>query len=213
MAIRIYCLDDHELIVQGLRTDLGSLEEFSIVGSATDPRIGLEEILMNRASIDIVVTDIEMPHITGFQVCESIKSSGPMPRVVYLTYHMNDETRYKATRTKMDGMIYKNATKDELASFLSDVHRGESVVIRNLPEGVQPIRESTALTTAERRVLYLIACEGLTNSEAAERLHRSKDTIETHRKSIMSKLGLKNTVGLVHYALSIGICSSPPPHD
>ena len=211
MPIRLYILDDHELIISGLRSDLQSFPTFEIVGSHTDPRVGLEEILSRRQEIDIVVADIEMPHLSGFQVCNAIKEGGHQPRVVYLTYHMSPETRYRAMRTKMDGITYKNATATELATFLEAVHTGDNVVIGNVQRPPTATSVTAVLTTREQEVLYYLACLGLTNSEVAERMHRSKDTIETHRKNIMSKLGLKNTVELVHYAMSANICSDPPP--
>jgi len=203
-------LDDHELIIEGLRSDLHGNENIVLVGHNTDARIGLEEILANRDGIDVVITDVDMPHITGFQVCDVIKSSGPLPRVAFLTYHMNDETRYKAKRTQMDGMTYKNATKLELIAFIESVHSGKSVVVDNVPTSAIPITSTTPLTSREKEVLYYLACKGLTNAEVADLMHRSKDTIETHRKNIMSKLDLKNTVEMVHYALSVDVCNNPP---
>lgn len=205
--IRVYCVDDHELILDGLCADLERYEQFCVVGRATDPRRALEEITQLRDEIDIVITDVDMPHMSGFQLCDAVKSAGDLPRVVYLTYHVNEELRVRAMRTKMDGITYKSGSKSEIVSFIEDVCKGGHVVIRNLPVNVSMIRESTELTATEKVVLQLLACEGLTNAEAAERLFRSKDTIETHRKNVMSKLGLKNTVEMVHYAISAGICS------
>lgn len=212
--IRVYCVDDHELILDGLCADLDGYEQFQVVGRSTDPRVAVDEISKRREEIDIVITDIDMPHMSGFQLCEAIKSMGDMPRVVYLTYHINEELRVRAMRTKMDGITYKSGSKSEIVAFIEDVCKGGHVVIRNLPANVPMIRESTELTATEKVVLQLLACEGLTNAEAAERLFRSKDTIETHRKNVMGKLGLKNTVEMVHYAISAGICSKgTPPTD
>jgi DNA-binding NarL/FixJ family response regulator len=207
MAIRVYCIDDHQLIVDGLRADLDGHHDISVVGTATDPHVGLSEIMARRDSVDIVLTDIEMPGMTGFAVCDALKREGVLPRVAYLTYHISDDVRHKATRTKMDGMIYKNATVSELVDFLHAVHAGTSTIIRNLPVDVTIIRASAKLTSTEKTVLRLIACEGLTNAEAAARLNRSKDTVETHRKNIMFKLEVRNTVELVHYAIGVGICN------
>lgn len=205
--IRVYCVDDHELILHGLCADLGSHEHFHVVGSTTDPRAALEEILLRRHEIDIVISDVDMPHMSGFQLCEAIKQASELPRVVFLTYHINDELRVKAMRTSMDGLIYKSAPKAEIASFLQDIWNGSHQIVRHLPSNVNVIRESMELTATEKVVLALLACEGLTNAEAAAKLFRSKETIETHRKNLMSKLGLKNTVEMVHFAINAGICS------
>ncbi|MBU3679591.1 MAG: response regulator transcription factor [Candidatus Kapabacteria bacterium] len=207
---RVYCVDDHELILDGLCSDLAKAEDFVVVGQSTDPKQALEEILDRRDEIDVVITDIDMPHMSGFDLCEEIKRHGALPRVVYLTYHVSDEIRYKALRSKMDGITFKSASTDSIISFIDEVCKGENIIVRALPTHVKLIQQSNELTATERTVTRLLACEGLTNSEAAERLHRSKDTVETHRKNIMSKLGLKNTVELVHFAIRSGICNLNP---
>lgn len=204
--IRIYCVDDHELILQGLRADLSGVEDLEIVGMSSDARKGLEEILRRRHELDVVLTDIEMPNITGIQICAALKAAEAALKVGYLTYHMTDEIRYKARRSGVDGMIYKNATADEIRSFIRALHSGSAQESTTTAALSEQIRVSTPLTPTERTVLYYLACRGLTNAELATAMHRSKDTVETHRKNIMSKLGLKNTVELVHYAISAGIC-------
>jgi len=204
---RVYCVDDHEIILDGLCNDLRKVEDVVVVGQSTDPRQALSEILSKRDEIDIVVTDIDMPHMSGFELCAEIKRHGTLPRVVYLTYHVSDEIRYKALRSPTDGITFKSASTESIISFIHEVCKGENIIVRALPTNVKVVQQSNELTTTERLVARLLACEGLSNSEAADRLHRSKDTVETHRKNIMSKLGLKNTVELVHFAIRAGICN------
>lgn len=205
--IRVYCVDDHELILDGLCSDLSRSDQFEVVGFSTDPRTAVQEILQKRSDIDVVITDIDMPHMSGFQVCDEIKKYGVSPRVMYLTYHISDEIRFKAMRTPMDGITFKSSSRNDIIKFVEDVFNGDNIIVRNLPENVAMVRESTELTATELVVLKLLACEGLTNAEAAGKLHRSKDTVETHRKNLMSKLGLKNTVEMVHYAIQTGVCA------
>ncbi|MFM8438844.1 MAG: response regulator, partial [Candidatus Kapaibacterium sp.] len=177
---------------------------------STSPTEALALIRAQRSRIDIVITDIEMPVMTGFQLCSALKDEGELPYVGYLTYRMNEETRFKALRTKVDGLIYKSASIPELADFLRRIMSGPRPVVENIPEELVPIQETTPLTSAERKVLYYIACECLTTRETAELLHRSEETVMTHRKNIMEKLCIRNIAGLVRYALHIGLQNNPP---
>lgn len=210
MSIRVFFVDDHELIIDGLVKNFTTIPDVRVVGTSTSPTDALKIINTKRTEIDIVITDIEMPAMSGFQLCSALKESGELPYVGYLTYRMNEETRFKALRTKVDGLIYKSASIAELTDFMRRIMAGPRPVIENIPEELVPIQETTPLTSTERKVLFYIACECLTTRETAELLHRSEETIITHRKNIMEKLGIRNIAALVNYALHIGLHNNPP---
>lgn len=210
MSIRVFFVDDHELIIDGLVKNFASIPDVTIVGTSSDPVAALEVIRAKRASIDIVITDIEMPALSGFQLCSALKDEHELPYVGYLTYRMNEETRFKALRTKVDGLIYKSASIAELTEFLHRIIAGPRPVIENIPEDLVPIPETTPLTSSERKVLYYIACECMTTRETSAVLNRSEETVVSHRKNIMEKLGIRNIAGLVNYALHIGLHNNPP---
>ena len=210
MSIRVFFIDDHELIIDGLVKNFSTVPDVTVVGTSTSPTDALDMIRAKRSQIDIVITDIEMPVMTGFQLCSALKESGDLPYVGYLTYRMNEETRFKAMRTKVDGLIYKSASIPELTDFLHRIMKGPRPVIENIPEELVPIQETTPLTSAERKVLYYIACECMTTRETAAMLNRGEETIISHRKNIMEKLGIRNIAGLVKYALHIGLQNNPP---
>ena len=210
MSIRVFFIDDHELIIDGLVKNFSHKSSIHVVGTSNQPLAALEVIRERQRDIDIVITDIEMPGMSGFQVCAAIKEMENAPYVGYLTYRMNEETRFKALRTKVDGLIYKSASIPELTAFMERIMSGPRPVIENIPDELVPIQESVPLTSSERKVLYYIACECMTTRETASMLHRSEQTVVSHRKNIMEKLGIRNIAGLVQYALSIGLQNNPP---
>jgi DNA-binding NarL/FixJ family response regulator len=176
-----------------------------VVGSATDPVKGLAEIEARRAEIDVVISDIQMPGMLGFDVCEALKKSGPSPRIIFLTYFSQPEVRFRAQRAGVDGLVPKIASVEEIVQCVRDVMAGryvEALPSETNPESV----ERQILTPTEMDILRLLVCEELTSNEIAERMQRSSNTIESHRRNIMLKLDAKNVVGLVKYAVSIGLC-------
>ncbi len=209
MKIRLYIMDDHVLMIDGLRSYFIDHDEFHIVGTATDPRIGLAEIEVKRDQIDIVLTDIEMPYMSGLDVCASLRAHAPHPKIAFLTYHVNSELRYKVERSKADGLIYKNVTKEELFELLKNIHLGINASQEPEPDH-KPLTVATPLTTTELKVLYYIGVCFYTSKETANAMFRSEETINSHRKNIMSKLGVHKTAELVRYAKYVGLDKNPP---
>lgn len=209
MKIQLYIMDDHVLVIDGLRSYFVDQEEFNVVGTATDPRIGMDEIMAKREQIDIVLTDIEMPHISGLDICSALRATSANPKVVFLTYHINSEMRYKVDRSKADGLIYKNVTKEELFDHLKSIHHGVVGPIEPEPKQ-KPLTVATPLTTTELKVLYYIGVCFYTSKETAQTMFRSEETINSHRKNIMSKLGVHKTAELVRYAKYVGLDKNPP---
>lgn len=208
MKIRLYIMDDHELILDGLRSYFVGNDDFEIVGTATDPRVGLEEITRGKDVIDIVLTDIEMPHMSGLEVCSKLQAHSLRPKVVFLTYHVNSEIKYKVTRSKAEGLVYKNASKEELFRLLTLVHEGESGQV--YPPSPPPPPPPTSLTSTELKVLYYIGCCHYTAKQTAAVMFRSEETINSHRKNIMSKLDMHKNTELVQYAEYLGLAKNPP---
>ncbi|MBS1561021.1 MAG: response regulator transcription factor [Bacteroidetes bacterium] len=209
-TIRVYCVDDHPIVLNGLRADLEHASSIRIVGSTTDPRIALEEILALGNNIDVVLTDIEMPHISGFDICTTLKKLASAPRVIFFTYHMTPEVQYKAERVKVDGIVYKSASAEVIVESIECVYHGLDAhdgIIYDPPPGAHPFA-AASLTEAEMVVLRCIVCEHLSTNEIAEKLFRSRHTIEQHRKNIMEKLDVHNVMQLMAYGYHIGLCSN-----
>lgn len=208
--IRVYCVDDHPIVLNGLRADLEDIPSLSIVGFTTDARTALEDVLSMGNRVDVVLSDIEMPYISGFDICSALKKIAPTPRLIIFTYHMTPEVQYKAERVKVDGILYKSAGAAEIIECIEKVHRGLHIGTTLPPSENLPLKVATPLTESELNVLRCIVCEHLSTNEIAEKLYRSRHTIEQHRKNIMEKLDVHNVMQLMAYGYSIGLCADAP---
>ena len=210
MKIRVYIVDDHPLIIDGFRLNFDDHRRISVVGSQTDPGRALEEINSRRNEIDVVLLDISMPSMSGFEICQRLKASGERPYVVFMTFHVDDVTRMKIDHSSYDGLILKSDRIEDVAEGIKRVYDGPRPALHEAQSTDHRSPTPDLLTQSELVVLYLIAVRGLTSREIAERLSRSEETVYKHRKNIMEKLGIHNVQGLVWYAMSIELHYRPP---
>lgn len=210
---RIVIADDHAVVREGIRHVLGASPDFEVVGEAGT---GREAVRLTEAhKPDVVVLDISMPDGGGLDVVGRVRQSAPASRVLVLSIH--DDERYvrESVRAGANGYLRKDSTPAELRDAVRAVHRGESyfspaiaerlaAAERGAPEGEgPPAGRLAALTPRERDVLRGIV-EGLTNKEIAARLEISTRTVESHRESLMQKLGVRNVAALTRLALEEG---------
>jgi DNA-binding NarL/FixJ family response regulator len=116
------------------------------------------------------------------------------------------EVTFKADHVGADGLLFKYAGPDEIADGIRTAHRGLHVRSKIVESSDRAGKVAASLTETESTVLRLIVCECLTSAQIAEKLMRSKHTVETHRRNMMAKLNAKNVLDLVQFAQSIGIC-------
>ncbi len=210
MKIRLFIIDDHPLIVDGLVTSLGRHAGLVVAGSSSNPEQGLREILARKGEIDVVLLDISMPGMSGLEVCKRIKSDGGRPLVIFLTFLTDEFTRLQLQQIPHDGLYFKNSPIDELVEYVRQVHAG---VVRSDDQHVRNASGTDAepvLSRTEIIVLYYIAVRGLTSREISDILDRSEQTVIKHRKNLMLKLGIRNIQGLVWYAISKDLHINPP---
>lgn len=186
---------------------------FEIVGEASN---GLEAIkLAKELKPDMVICDVSMPRLGGFDATAEIHQALPATRILLLSMHEGDEYFYKALKAGGSGYVLKRSTETELLTAVHEVLRGgiylrQPTAQRILqtaldPEGPPEGPESlSVLTPREREVLQAIA-SGMTNQEIADRFVVSVRTIETHRAHIIDKLGIRKRSELVQYALRKGL--------
>jgi DNA-binding NarL/FixJ family response regulator len=192
-----------------------SVPEYEIVGEAQD---GIEAVrAVERLEPDLILMDLSMPRMNGFEAIREVKSRFPEIKILVLTVHKTEEHVLEAFQAGADGYLLKYAAKDELFLALKSVFEGRSFlsplisdkVIDGFVEGARSIKETSAwdtLTSRERQVLKLIA-EGYANKEIAEHLFISVKTVETHRSNIMKKLDLHNASEITAYAMKRGLLS------
>ena len=206
--IRVLVADDHAMVREGIRSVL-EREGFQVVGEATT---GTEVLPLAEAQQpDVAVLDISMPGETGLQAAARLRHALPHIRVLILSMYDNTEYVLESVRAGAHGYLLKDGAAQELASAIRTVLGGEAyfspAVAARLSEAVRGdiAREQRnsnldLLTGREREVLAGIA-RGLTNKEIAGELGISHRTVETHRESLMKKLGIRTVAGLTKFAL------------
>jgi DNA-binding NarL/FixJ family response regulator len=209
MKARILLGDDHQLILDGLRNVLQS--HYEIAGLAQDGRALVQAA--EKLKPDLVVVDISMPLLNGFEAAKHIKKSLPHTKVIFLSQHLNPAYLKQALRLGASGYVLKAGATEELQKAIEAVLRGKTYITPAFGEDViarlwnregELSEETEGLTERQREILQLIM-EGRGNKEIADILHLSVKTIEFHRARIMGKLGVKTVAELTKAALQQGL--------
>lgn len=204
--IRVYCIDDHPVILDGLRHDLSLSPRIKVIGTATDPEKGLIEIQALLNDVDVVVTDFEMPGMNGLQVCKAVKALRSSIKVVFYTMHNTELVNTKAHQAGANALLYKNSGSEEIHTLITNVMNGLAVIPTPVASAPKTGFPRVDLTPTERLIVKLVGCDCMTTRQIADHLHRSTHTIEAHRKNIMAALDIHTVQELVHYALLNRMC-------
>ena len=194
-AIRVYLLDDHELVRQGIRRVLESSGEIDVVGEGDTIAIGTSQIRSLRP--DVAVLDVRLPDGSGIEACRAIRSTDPHVRALILTSYDDDEALLAAIMAGAAGYVLKEIRGHDLVDAVRRVAAGQSLidptVTTRLLDRVRSGRaggsELDSLTPQEQRLLGYIA-EGLTNREIAERMSLAEKTVKNYVSSVLAKLGV-----------------------
>ncbi len=208
MAVRIVMADDHAMFRSGLRALIESEDDIEIVAEAESGWEVLE--ILDKTDFDILVLDISMPGLSGSAIAEKALEKRPELLIIILTMYDDEHYVQEFFRLGVRGYVLKKSTGTDLIQAIKAVYRGESYIDPALVESIiSPyVGKSAAkksgqmdrLSQREIEVCRLLAL-GYSHSKAAEKLCISRRTVEAHRAHIMTKLGLKDRVDLVHFAL------------
>lgn len=196
MTIRVYLLDDHEMVRRGLRDVLSAESDMEVVGEAATVTDGVVGI--SHTNPDVALVDIVLPDGSGVEVCEAVKKLSPGVKTIVITSFSDDNTLFAAISAGAAGYLLKRVTGDELVRSIRAVNDGQSLVDPRLTDrmfdrlrtGQSDDEERLAgLAERERRLLELVA-EGLTNRSIGERLHLSEKTVKNYVSALLRKLGM-----------------------
>src|ERR1041384_4792486 len=203
---RLIIADDHVMFAQGLESLLR--DEFDLLGTARNGEELVEATL--RLQPDVILVDISMPVLNGFDAVRRIRANGVDTRIIFLTMHDDATLLSEAFRCGASGYILKQAAGEELVNAIREVAHGNNYVsplVTNLPAEPLPIHtQKTTITPRQREVLELIS-RGLTMKEIASQLNISTRTAESHKYEMMKILGVDSTAELIRYSLRLGLIS------
>ena len=213
--IRVFIVDDHTLIRDGLRALLTADPLFEVVGEASNGQALLDQL--PTVAADVVLLDLNMPVLDGLATTHRLREEYPDLRILLLSMMTHERTIGEALAAGAHGYVLKNADKYEVVAALQGVAAGKRFLCSEIGLGLlekallqesRPLAPGTPpgvhLTHREREILQLVA-SGLTNQEIADKLFTSKRTVESHRQNLLEKTGVKNTPALVKYAMERGL--------
>lgn len=212
MSLRILLADDHKMFRDGLRPLLEGTPGLSVAGEAAD---GHEAVrLAAELRPDVVVMDISMPDLNGIEATRRIRAVAPGTRVIVLSMHADRRFVTEALKAGACGYLLKDSAFAELVEAIRSAAQGRAFLSRAITDvvvqdyvGLARQEDGSAfaiLSAREREVLQLVA-EGSSTKEIADRLAISVKTVETHRRQIMERLGLRSVAELTKYAIREGL--------
>ncbi len=192
----LFIVDDHYMVIEGIRSLLGSEPDIHWMGHATTAASC--RAFLNTRQPDVVLMDVNLPDGSGIDLCRDVRQRYPSVRIIGLSTFNQQSYVQRMMANGACGYLLKNADKNELLAAIAAAMRGERYVSADAgaPAAHRSAGGIPILTRRELEVLALIA-EGLTNAQIAERLFLSVTTVETHRKNLLAKFDTKNTANLI----------------
>ncbi len=208
--INLLIVDDHTMFLQGIISLLEQETNITIAGKAVNGKEALE--IIQKTAIDFIILDISMPEMDGIELSKILKKQYPHIKILILSTHSNVMIVSRLIRIGVNGYLLKNAEKEELLKAINTIASGENYFAEELQEKhfnnstriEKQVSNLTELSSREKEILVLIAQEYNT-AEIAEKTFISLNTVNTHRRNLLSKLNAKNTAGLVKYAVENGL--------
>jgi DNA-binding NarL/FixJ family response regulator len=208
--LHILIADDHGIVRSGIRMLIDRQQGMRVVAEAED---GIQAVELAQATHpDVAILDVTMPRMTGLQAAREIRARAPNTRVLLLSMHDDERYFFDAVDVGANGYVLKRSADTDLIDAIQAVARGEQFVspvteraaIKEWLESGRVDRLEDPLTPRELDVVKLIA-EAYTNKQIAAALHVSEKTVESHRANVFSKLGMRDRVELVRYAIRRGL--------
>jgi DNA-binding NarL/FixJ family response regulator len=202
--IRIVMVDDHQIVLDGLRALLEDVTDFDLVFSTTNPHDVLE--YLGRHKADLLMTDVMMPVMTGQELARQVRKNYPGIKILTLSMSgMGDTVDEMVNDADINGYVLKNIGKEELEKAIRTIaaggqYFGEEVLVElEKASNLQREMDAVQLTQREIEIIKLIEKE-MSNREIAEHLFISERTVETHRKNIFRKTRTNSVIGLIKFA-------------
>jgi DNA-binding NarL/FixJ family response regulator len=205
MTIRVFLLDDHEIVRRGLPALRDAAGDVEVVGEAGAAEEALRRVPATNP--DVAVLDVRLPDGDGVEVCRELRSRGGELQCLMLTSFADDEALFDAIMAGASGYVLKQIRGTELVDAIRKVASGQSLldpnvtarVLDRLRTGAPEDKKLEGLTDQERRILDLLA-EGLTNREIADRMYLAEKTVRNYVSNLLAKMGMQRRTEAAVYA-------------
>jgi DNA-binding NarL/FixJ family response regulator len=201
--IEVLIVEDHPMVIEGLKTILETNHNVKLAGIATN---GVEALkLCKEMKPHVVLLDIRLPDCKGTDLCKDIIKLSPESGVIALTTHSQELYIRNMIDNGAKGYLLKSSPPEEIMKAIETVFSGKKYFSTEVSDLLRTSESKPLyISKREKEVLQLIA-KGLTNHEIADKLFLSPLTVDSHRKNLIAKLGVKNTAEMISYAISTGI--------
>lgn len=203
--IKIIVVDDHPMVIEGMKAMLNRISYVELTATASNAFQALEKIQEHQP--DLVITDINMPEISGVELTSKLKKEFPQLKILGMSTFNERSYISQMIQHGADGFFVKSASKEEIENAISAVLDGKMYLSPDA--GIthseqKEVKNQPTLTRREKEILSLIS-DGLTNPQIAEKLFISLNTVDTHRKNLLSKFRTNNIASLIKLAVSHGM--------
>jgi len=203
MPIKLFIVDDHYMVIEGIRTLLQNEKDIIWVGHATNAASCMA--FLQQQLPDVILMDINLPDKSGIELCKELKSLYPSVKVLGLSTFNQQSFIEKMMSNGASGYVLKNASGQELMEGITTIVQGKEYLSFDAAIALRHIDKSSSapvITRREKEVLELIA-NGFTNNEIAKQLFLSCTTVDTHRKNLLAKFEAKNIASLIKHAMQL----------
>lgn len=203
--IKIIVVDDHPMVIEGMKAMLNQIRYVELCATASNAYEAMEKVKENQP--DLVITDINMPEISGVELTSKLKKEFPNLKIIGMSTFNERSYIAQMIQNGADGFLVKSASKEEIETAISSVVDGKMHLSSDAGMSTseqKELKNQPTLTSREKEILTLIS-EGFTNPQIAEKLFISLYTVETHRKNLLSKFNTNNTASLIKIAATNGL--------
>lgn len=208
--IKVLLVDDHQIILDGLKSLLSNSGEIIVAGEANNGREAIR--ILELISIDVILMDIDMPILNGIDTLKEIVKRGLSVRVIILSMHQEAGMIKSLMNIGAHGYLLKSSSQEEVTNAICKVAGGQSyfspevtLSLLNKPQNNLHFNQQTELLTDRETEIVRLIAEGFSNKEIGSKLFISHRTVDTHRTNLMKKLDVSNIAGLISYAIKNGI--------
>ena len=198
--IKVIVVDDHPIVTDGIKKLIDSCPDIRTIGTALCGKDCKE--LLQKTTPDIILLDINLPDINGMDLCRYIRGFYPFVRIIALTGFKEYFYMQKMLQNGANGYLLKNALPEEIIEGIREIYNGNSYFSEEADNVLQAHNNNKLFLTLRETELLKLVVEGYTNKEIASKLFLGVETINSYRKNLLLKLGVKNTAAMVKLAIT-----------